>query len=248
MKSRLAALGISVVLAACGGGGSNPTAPSTPSQPTQPTVISVTVSGTAAFSAVGETRQLTATATMSNGSTQNVTSQATWQSSNVAIVTVNASGLATAVGSGTASITATYQSRQSTPLTVEVRLTPNISGTWRGRYFALDGSGSDGQMTWQLTQSGSTFAGTFSITGDLIWGTVAGSIQGQFKAPPQQQSFSFAVNVPQGGIAEFRDCTMTMTGDVGPLTGTPTVIEGVYATTWCGRSFLPNGNLQLFKQ
>lgn len=74
------------------------------------TVQSVAVSGNLAVSE-GATSQLTATATMSNGSTQDVTGQATWESSNTMIATVSATGLLTAVATGTADISATYQGR-----------------------------------------------------------------------------------------------------------------------------------------
>src|ERR1700722_5457790 len=59
--------------------------------------------------AVGQTAQFTATGTYGNAkhpSTQNVTSLVTWTSSAPAVATVNAAGLATAVGAGTTTITA----------------------------------------------------------------------------------------------------------------------------------------------
>jgi len=72
-----------------------------------PTVSSVAVAGTAPN--VGLTAQFTASALLSNGTTQNVTSQATWQSSNTSIATVNAAGIVTGVAPGDVDITATYQ-------------------------------------------------------------------------------------------------------------------------------------------
>jgi len=74
---------------------------------------------------------LTATATLSNSTTQNVTSQATWQSSNQVVATVN-SGLVTALQAGTVDITATYQNvNGSVRLTVPqpVVLIYTLSGT-----------------------------------------------------------------------------------------------------------------------
>jgi Bacterial Ig-like domain (group 2) len=53
-----------------------------------PTNISVTQ---------GNTQQFKAIATASNGTTQDITSSATWNSSNTNVVTINASGLATAL-------------------------------------------------------------------------------------------------------------------------------------------------------
>jgi trimeric autotransporter adhesin len=77
--------------------------------PTTPTgsVTSVAVTGNAPT--IGLTTQLTATATLSTGATQNVTSQATWQSSNTAIATVNSAGVVTGMSAGDVDITATYQ-------------------------------------------------------------------------------------------------------------------------------------------
>jgi uncharacterized protein YjdB len=60
--------------------------------------------------ALGETAQFTATATLSNGTTQDVTSQATWQSSNAAVATVTPTGIVRSVAAGEADISATYSS------------------------------------------------------------------------------------------------------------------------------------------
>lgn len=54
-----------------------------------------------------QTQQFIATGTFSDGSTQNLTSQATWTSSDAAIGTVDPLGLATAVATGTTTVTAT---------------------------------------------------------------------------------------------------------------------------------------------
>ena len=78
------------------------------------TVTSLAITGTTTLSGVGQTSQLTATATFSDGSTQNVTALVTWQSSNAASATVSSSGLVTALTSGTVTITANYQGRSGT--------------------------------------------------------------------------------------------------------------------------------------
>jgi len=59
----------------------------------------------------GSTTQLTATATMSDGTMQVVTNQATWTSASTSVATVNTTGLVTGVVPGSAQITASYQSR-----------------------------------------------------------------------------------------------------------------------------------------
>ena len=66
----------------------------------------MSVSGTSSFTATGQS-QLTATATLSNGTTENRTSTATWQSSNAAVATVSPQGLINILSSGDASIAAT---------------------------------------------------------------------------------------------------------------------------------------------
>jgi len=99
------ALLLSTIVCACGS--SDSTTPTTPTTPS-PTVTSVAVTGQTPN--VGLTSQFTSTATLSNGTTQNVTSQAAWQSSNAAIATVSNAGVVTAVAAGDVDITATYQS------------------------------------------------------------------------------------------------------------------------------------------
>jgi uncharacterized protein YjdB len=69
-------------------------------------VTSVAVTGT--VPAIGSAAQLTSTATLSNGTTQDVSSSATWTSSNTAVATVGSTGVVTAVATGTSVIQATY--------------------------------------------------------------------------------------------------------------------------------------------
>ena len=51
--------------------------------------------------AKGLTQQFTATGTFSDNSTQNLTAQVTWASATTAVATINSSGLATAIATGT---------------------------------------------------------------------------------------------------------------------------------------------------
>ncbi len=68
---------------------------------------------------IGATGQMIATAKLSDGSQAAVTALATWQSSNPAVLTINGSGIVTAIAPGTAGVTATYEGR-SAALTVTV--------------------------------------------------------------------------------------------------------------------------------
>jgi hypothetical protein len=56
----------------------------------------------------GETSQLRAIAQRSDGTTQDISSQATWLSSNTMVATVSGTGLVTAVGLGSADISAAF--------------------------------------------------------------------------------------------------------------------------------------------
>ena len=71
-------------------------------------VSSLNVAGAAP--AIGATAQFTATATMADGSTQDVTNQAAWSSSDSSIATVSSSGMVTGVAAGSVTVAATYQS------------------------------------------------------------------------------------------------------------------------------------------
>jgi hypothetical protein len=93
-----------------------------------PTVSSIAITTTASIAtiSVGQTIQLTATAALSNGSTQNVSTQATWQSSNQAVATVSSTGLVTSITSGTANIAATYQGKIGTITISVLNLAPPV--------------------------------------------------------------------------------------------------------------------------
>jgi plastocyanin len=95
------------------------------------TLTSITLMPANPRIAVGTTEQFMAMGAFSDGTTQDVTSQATWASSNPSIATIsNASssqGLATAVATGTSTITATLNGvTGSTVLTVGGTPTPPL--------------------------------------------------------------------------------------------------------------------------
>lgn len=81
---------------------------------TSATLSTISVSPATASVANGLTRQFTATANFSDGTSQNVTSGVTWSSSNTGTATIDTLGLASAQNTGTTVITADYQSQTST--------------------------------------------------------------------------------------------------------------------------------------
>ena len=72
-----------------------------------PTLQSLAVSPSDATVLVAGTLHLTATGTFSDASTQDLTATVTWASSDPAVATISSSGLASGVGEGTVTITAT---------------------------------------------------------------------------------------------------------------------------------------------
>ncbi len=76
----------------------------------------------------GETTQFIAMGSLNGATPQNVSSQVTWVSSNTQVATINTNGLATALGSGTTTVTAYYAGISATAtVTVSVSsTTPNV--------------------------------------------------------------------------------------------------------------------------
>jgi len=87
-----------------------------------PTLASIAVTPTnPTIQQIGAMQQFTATGIYSDGTTQNLTSQVTWASTSSAVATIIAnSGLATGVGVGTSTISATLGGVVSTPQTLQV--------------------------------------------------------------------------------------------------------------------------------
>ena len=81
---------------------------------TAATLLSLEVTPNTPSFANGTTQPFTAVATFSDGTERDVTSQAFWSSSNPQILTIDAAGLASSDGTGTASITATLNGVSAT--------------------------------------------------------------------------------------------------------------------------------------
>ena len=119
-----------LLYAGCGGGDSSPTRPTEPTPPTPtpppppaPTVSRIEVRPNMVSLEVGKTQQLVATAKASDGAVVSGVNF-TWSSSNTAVVTISAGGLATAVSVGTATIRATGNGIVSEPSTITVTQAP----------------------------------------------------------------------------------------------------------------------------
>jgi uncharacterized protein YjdB len=104
---------ISVMAAACGSSTVAPTS--------TVTVVSLSIDGNASLSLRGETSQLTARATMSDGHVEDRTSVVQWSSSDATIAIVSRSGLLTAMGDGRTVVTAKLETIAATkPVLVDL--------------------------------------------------------------------------------------------------------------------------------
>ncbi len=174
-------LALLIGVAGCGKKSSSPT---TPTQ--TPTTSSVSITATTDMLKIGDAVAFTASATMSDGTTRTITPA--WVSSSTAVVTVDAAGTVRGMGSGQATISITYDSRQATQT---IRVVPDYGGTWRGDYalvscqaagdFASAGwcddapVGSVEQLTMTLTQTRDSVTGTW--THSRMTGATQGTIE-----------------------------------------------------------------------
>jgi uncharacterized protein YjdB len=132
-------------------------------------IRSITVTPASASTVVGLPVTFSATAILSNDATLPISSVASWASSDPLVATVAASGVATPVKAGSATVTATYLGTSgSTPLTVSsatlssIAITPNpvsigVGGSQRlvatGRYGDASTYDLTGVVTWLSSDS-----------------------------------------------------------------------------------------------
>jgi hypothetical protein len=138
---------------------------------TPPIVTSILVAPSSATVAKGKTQQFSATAIFSNNTRQNVTNSAQWSSSAALVAGVDATGVATGLGQGNAtisasvgSVTGSAQLTVTPPVLTSVSLTPsNVSiGGGSTQQFTFIGTYSDAS-TQNLTASSSWYTSNSSV-------------------------------------------------------------------------------------
>jgi hypothetical protein len=157
-QSALALLSLAciVLLAACGSAA--------------PALQYVTIAPTTATASVGGTFNFTAQAYYSNGSIQDGTSLVTWASSNTSVATIAAGGLATSVGAGTTSITATAFGTPGASATltvtapVSVSVSPQRTATETGQTVSFTANVTNGKSGVSWTAS----AGIIDVNGIFV--------------------------------------------------------------------------------
>ena len=135
-----------------------------------PVLQYVTITPSTGTTSVGGTFQFTAHAYYSNGSVQDGTSLVTWASSNTSVATIVTGGLATGVGGGTTSITATAAGIQGASATltvnaaVSVSVSPQKTATGTGQTVSFTANATNGKsgVTWTAS------AGTVDVNGNFV--------------------------------------------------------------------------------
>ena len=106
----------------------------------------------------GQTAQYTATATYSDGTSENVTSNTAWSTNNSGLATISSSGVLTAVAAGDVKVRADFGGQTAyTYVTVVPGSAPSATLTW----FAASGPGTVSVGgTAQMTATGTYSDGT----------------------------------------------------------------------------------------
>lgn len=115
----------------------------------------------------------------------------------------------------------------------------SLTGTWSGP--ASDSTG-PGAMAWQITQTGTSFSGTVTMTDTSTGLTGRGSVSGTVSG----SSIHFSITVPAGGFdSPFASCTASVTGD-GQASSSS--ITGTYSGSSSCNGTIGSGKLTLNKQ
>ncbi len=150
-------------------------------------LVSIAVTPANPSIAKGLTEPFTATGTYTDNSTQNLTSQVTWVSAITSVATINSAGLATAVGTGTSSISAALNGISgSTVLTVSAAVLASIAVTPANpsiaagtkQQFAATGTYTDNStqdLTSQVTWASATTSVATINSAGLATGVGAGT-------------------------------------------------------------------------
>jgi uncharacterized protein YjdB len=205
-------------------------------------VKSVTISPNTALFAAGTMQQYTATATLTDGTTQDVTTLAAWTSSNNSIATIGSgTGLATGIAQGTVEFTATYggvtavsgQNTVGMPTLVSIAVTPAGGSLTQGgtEQLVVTGTYSDGSkrnLTLAATYSSSNPAAVSVSGSGLVSAVGVGS--GQVTVSVGGQTFTTpAITVTAAALTSIAITPATVNLAAGltqQLTATGTYSDG----------------------
>jgi uncharacterized protein YjdB len=219
---------------------------------TAATLTALSITPTAPSLAKGATKQLTAMGAYSDGTSRDLTATVAWSSAAPAIASVNGSGLVTAVGAGTTTLTAASGATTAqvqvtvTPATLlSIAVTPANGSVTKGgtKTFTATGTFSDGStgpvsVTWTSSAPAVASINASGIATGLTVGTTtltaaSGGITG---------SATLAVSAATLSSLQVTPANPTVaSGSTTPLTATGTYTDGSTANltasaTWASAS------------
>lgn len=169
MRLHLLTAGLLAALVGCGrsGPGAMPTSPTSPAPAsgTGAVVTGLTLQGNAALTAIGQMTPITATASLSDGTSRHVTTVAQWVSTHSANIAVSPGGMVTVMRFGQSHVSATYQGKSSS---LNVQATPPGTFVVWGRVREPGGAGLAGVTVREEFSGISTLSnadGEFSFGG-----------------------------------------------------------------------------------
>jgi YD repeat-containing protein len=182
-----------------------------------PVLASVALSPVTPSLLIGQTLQFHATGTLTNGTTQDVTSAVTWMSGSETAAIISSSGLATAVGSGTTTITATHPDGPTGSTTLTVTLPPPTLTSF---------SPSSGKVGTSVTLTGTNFAAVTSVrfNGVSAPGFTVNSLSSiMVPVPPGATTGPLAVATAAGTATSSGSFIVLPTQDVTLVVEPPTI-------------------------
>ncbi|MGH9747651.1 MAG: Ig-like domain-containing protein [Candidatus Acidiferrales bacterium] len=168
---------------------------------------SIAVTPTNPSIAVNATLQFTATATLAGGGTQDITNAVTWASGTPAFATINPTGLATGVATGTTSISATLGNVVgSTNLTVTASTTPSLTQV-------SPNTGGQGVQNLSVAITGQA---THFAQGSTVASFGAGITVASLTIN-SATSATAVINIDQAAALGARTVTLTTGNEIAPL-------------------------------
>jgi len=200
-----------------------------------PSLTSIAVTPSNPSIVYGATQQFAATGTYSDATTQNLTNQVTWGSTNSAVATVNAAGLASSGAVGTTTISAAFNSiAGTTVLTVKapvvltsIAVTPTTPSILIGatQQFTATGTYSDsstqnltGQVTWSSSAPTQATVATTGLATGVSAGTASisatfGAISGSTVLTVQAPLLTISTaSLPNGTVGVAYSATLAAAG------------------------------------
>lgn len=231
-----------VVASACSK--NSPTSPTTTPAPAA-TVSSVAITGTNAID-VGAQTSLRATATKSDGSTEDVTATAAWQTSNPAVATVSSGGAVRALTAGATAVSATFGG-QTGQLDLQVNAVDDVQRVvLRLTSLVIDGTCDDNNIFEDSVDG--EFEFRFTLTRDggttTIWSSGRTALTKGAHSRSQSQTFNRNVTQGEDFLVQFEGTEFDgLLGADPRMNGRSRNFSHVYSGgSWSGGRSLSLGN------